>query len=176
MPWATRRGFWADYPGSNDTVTLSGSALDGASAAWRQVRAPHPDAIQGGPAPPKSIARGFRGGTRRASPVARRVRVTVLSLPPRRSGPAASARLRRPMLPSRARYALGLRDSVLSRLPLRSLPLRPGDSLTILLMASSMGFRGLVPPPPAIQGRVGDRRGAGWPWSVSCLPLYHPGQ
>jgi hypothetical protein len=55
------------------------------------------------------------------------------------------------MLLSRARYALGLRDSVLSRLPLGSLTLRPGDSLTTLLMASSMGFRGLVSPPPAIQ-------------------------
>jgi len=31
--------------------------------------------------------RHFRGGTRRVSPVARRVLVTVLSLPPRRSGP-----------------------------------------------------------------------------------------
>jgi hypothetical protein len=48
-----------------------------------------------------------------------------------------------------------------SGLPLRSLPLRPGDSLTLLSRASSMGSRASVSLYPAIQGRVGDRRGAG---------------
>src|SRR5216117_1263986 len=52
--------------------------------------------------------RRFRGGTRRASPVARCVFVTVLSFraPPERT--AASARLRRPVLPSRGNRPLGL--------------------------------------------------------------------
>ena len=96
--------------------------------------------------------RRFRGGTRRASPVARRALATVPSLPPRRRDPAASARLPRVLLPSCALQTLGLREiNVLSRLPLRSLSLRPGNSLTILLMASSMGSRGSVSLPPAIQ-------------------------
>jgi hypothetical protein len=51
----------------------------------------------------------------------------------------------------RAPYTLGLRGLAVSGLPLRSLTLWPGDSLTILLMASSMGFRGSVTRPPAIQ-------------------------
>ena len=55
--------------------------------------------------------RRFRRGTRRASPVARRVLVTVPSLPPRRRGPAASTRLRPALLPSCASQALGLRES-----------------------------------------------------------------
>jgi hypothetical protein len=75
----------------------------------------------------------------------------VLSLPPRRRDPAASARLRRILRPSRAPHTLGLRGLAVSGLPLRSLTLWPGDSLTILLMASSMGFRGSVTLPPAIQ-------------------------
>ena len=74
--------------------------------------------------------RRFRGGTRRASPVARRVLVTVLSLPPRRRSPAASASLRRALLPSPSGCGLGLRGFALSGPPLRSLSLRPGDSLT----------------------------------------------
>src|SRR2546422_3301602 len=59
----------------------------------------------------------FRNGTRRASPVARCVWVTVLSLqaPPERA--AASARLRRPVLPSRGNRPLGLRGWDLSGPP-----------------------------------------------------------
>src|SRR5439155_15322924 len=53
--------------------------------------------------------RRFRGGARRASPVAGRVLVPVLPLPPRRRGTAASARLRRALLPSPPRHGLGLR-------------------------------------------------------------------
>jgi hypothetical protein len=41
---------------------------------------------------------------------------------------AVSVSLRRPMLPSHLRYALDLQGFALSRLPLRSLSLRPGDS------------------------------------------------
>src|SRR5262249_51208693 len=44
--------------------------------------------------------RRFRGGTRRASPVARRVLVPMLSLPPRRSERAVSVSVRPPMQPS----------------------------------------------------------------------------
>ena len=47
-----------------------------------------------------TLLRRFLAGTRRASPVARHVLVTVLSLPPRRSVGAASIRFRLPMLPS----------------------------------------------------------------------------
>ena len=47
-----------------------------------------------------TLLRRFRAGTRRASPVARHVLATVLSLPPRRSEGAASVRFRLPMLPS----------------------------------------------------------------------------
>src|SRR5262249_32472026 len=70
------------------------------------------------------LPRRFRGGTRRVSPLARRVLVTVPSLAPRRRGAAASARLRRSLLPSRRKHALSLRGLALSRLPLRSLTLR----------------------------------------------------
>ena len=45
-----------------------------------------------------------------ASPVAQLVLVTVPSLPPRRSGSAASIRFRLPMLPSPLKRGLGLRD------------------------------------------------------------------
>src|SRR5215813_6802972 len=55
------------------------------------------------------------------------------------------------MLPSPSHQGLGLRPFALSRLPPRSLTLRPGDSLTILKMAVSMGFRASVSLGPAIQ-------------------------
>jgi hypothetical protein len=43
--------------------------------------------------------------------VAQRVLVTVLSLPPRRRAPVASARLRRSLRPSQRQQLLGLRMS-----------------------------------------------------------------
>src|SRR6056297_890726 len=55
--------------------------------------------------------------------------------------PAASAALRRSMLPSPSGCRLGLRVFALSGPPLRSLALRPGDSPTIPRMTVSMGFR-----------------------------------
>src|SRR5271155_1932810 len=58
-----------------------------------------------------TLLRRFRAGTRRASPVARHVLATVLSLPPRRSVGAASIRFRLPMLPSPSGWGLGLRGS-----------------------------------------------------------------
>jgi hypothetical protein len=61
--------------------------------------------------------------------------------------PAASAALRRSMLPSPSGCRLGLRVFALSGPPLRSLALRPGDSPTIPKMAVSMGFRPVGFPP-----------------------------
>ena len=52
-----------------------------------------------------TLLRRFRAGTRRASPVARHVLVTVLSLPPRRGEHAASVRFRH----AHAAFALRLR-------------------------------------------------------------------
>ena len=67
-----------------------------------------------------TLLRRFRAGARRASPVAQPVLVIVLSLPPRRSGSAASIKFRPPMLPSPSGCRLGLRNT-LSRPPPRSL-------------------------------------------------------
>jgi hypothetical protein len=56
-----------------------------------------------------TLLRRFLAGTRRASPVARHVLATVLSLPPRRGEGAASVRFRHPMLPSPYGCELGPR-------------------------------------------------------------------
>src|ERR1700693_2206529 len=82
----------------------------------------------------------FLDGTRTVSPVARHALVTVLSLPPRRSDMplrsvcAISCCLR----PTKAGSAFGC--FILSRPPLGSLTLRPGDLLTIPRMALSVVF------------------------------------
>src|SRR5271166_2803145 len=55
------------------------------------------------------------------------------------------------MLPSPYDRGLSLRGLAFSGPPLRSLSLRPGDSLTIPWMALSMGFRYSVSLLPAIQ-------------------------
>ena len=65
--------------------------------------------------------------------------------------PVAPASLRRVMRPSPSGCGLGLRGDSLSGPPLRSLSLRPGDSLAIPQMALSMGFRGWVSRSPTIQ-------------------------
>ena len=98
-----------------------------------------------------ALLRRFRDGTRRASPVARRVLVTVLSLSPRRSDPPRQPGCDGPCCLRPLDRGLGLRGYALSGPPLRSLSLRPGDSLTILRMALSMGFRVLVSLLPAIR-------------------------
>ena len=77
-----------------------------------------------------TLLQEFLPGTRRASPVARYALVTVLSLPPRRSELAVSISFRLIMLPSPYGCRLGLRGLSLSGPPVRSLSLRPGDSLT----------------------------------------------
>src|SRR3954466_10307630 len=61
--------------------------------------------------------------------------------------PAASADVRRSMLPSPSGCRLGLRGFALSGPPLRSLALRPGDSPATPRMTVSMGFRTFGFPP-----------------------------
>jgi hypothetical protein len=65
----------------------------------------------------------------------------------------------------------------LSGLPLRSLSLRPGDSLTILVMALSMGFRASVSLRPAIQatGRLALAPAGLPPAEHICLVWTHAG-
>jgi len=77
-----------------------------------------------------TLLQEFLPGTRRASPVARHVLATVLSLPPRRSELAVSISFRLIMLPSPYGWGLGLRGFSFSGPPVRSLSLRPGDWLT----------------------------------------------
>jgi len=77
-----------------------------------------------------TLLQEFLPGTRRASPVARNVLATVLSLPPRRSGLAVSISFWLSILPSPYGSGLGLQGFELSGPPMRSLSLWPGDSLT----------------------------------------------
>jgi len=65
--------------------------------------------------------------------------------------PAASVSPRQAMLPSPDTRELGLRSYFLSRPPVGSLSLRPGDSLTIPRMAWSIGFIRFVSSTDAIQ-------------------------
>jgi hypothetical protein len=65
--------------------------------------------------------------------------------------PVASARCDVPCCLRLSTVRLGLRGLSISGPPVRSLPLRPGDSRTILSMASSVGFRVSVSLHPAIQ-------------------------
>lgn len=66
----------------------------------------------------------------------------VAITPPK--GPPHRPEFRRSLLPSPCICGLGLGFFKLSRPPLRSLSLRPGDSLTILMMALPMGFKALI--------------------------------
>jgi hypothetical protein len=88
----------------------------------------------------------------------------VALTPPEWSGVSALFHL--PMRSSSYGQGLDLRGSVLSRLPLRSLPLRPGNSLTIPTMALSMGFSVSVSLHAAIQ-TTGHRLLPWW----ACFPL-----
>jgi len=98
-----------------------------------------------------TLLQRFLFGTRRASPVAQYVLVTVLSLPPRRNVSVVSIRFRLTMLPSPYGRGLDLRGFSLSGPPMRSLSLWPGDSLTSLKIALSMGFSYSVSLITAIQ-------------------------
>ena len=83
--------------------------------------------------------------------MAQRVLVTVLSLPPRRRALPRQPDCDRACCLRSANNSSASGCLTLSGLPLRSLSLRPGDSLTILAMASLMGFRASVSLRPAIQ-------------------------
>jgi len=90
------------------------------------------------------LLRRFLDGTRTASPVAWRVLVTVPPLLPRRSDPSHQSACNescclRPTLEGSASGTLKL-----TRPPAGSLALRPGDSLTIPMMALSAGFNRFV--------------------------------
>ena len=87
-----------------------------------------------------SLLRRFLDGTRRVSPVAQHVLVAVPSLPPRRSfSPHPSVATIRAVFAQQAQARPA--DLWFSRPLLGSLALRPGNSLTILKMALSIGFR-----------------------------------
>jgi hypothetical protein len=75
----------------------------------------------------------------------------VLSLTTPPECDVASVSLRRNMLPSLRTRELGLRNYIVSRPPLGSLALRPDDSLTIQLMALSVGFIRFVSSTDATQ-------------------------
>src|SRR5262245_30115051 len=93
----------------------------------------------------------FRDGTRTDSPVAQHVLVTVLPLTTPPEWHAVSVSPQPVMLPSPRSRGLGLRNQFLSRPPLGSHMLRPGDSLAIRTMASSVGFIRFVSSTDATQ-------------------------
>ncbi len=97
------------------------------------------------------LAPTLSAGTRTVSPVARPALChrAVPTTPPK--CPAASVRLPPAMLPSSRMKGLGLRIEFFSRPLVGSLPLRPGDSLTIPKMAWSVGFLQFVSSPEATQ-------------------------
>ena len=93
----------------------------------------------------------FLDRTRTASPVAWRLLVTVLSLPPRRSNLPLQSVCDRPCCLRLEAVDSASGVSFLSRPPVDSLTLRPGDSLTIPKMALSIGFMSFVSSTHAIQ-------------------------
>ena len=94
----------------------------------------------GAPVIRPTLLRRFLDGTRTASPVAWHALITVLSLPPRQRDMPHQSVCGIPwcLHPGSVDSASGV--YFLSRPPLGSLPLRPGDSLTILKMALSVSF------------------------------------
>ena len=90
-----------------------------------------------------SLLRRFRDGARRASPVARRILVIVLSLLPRQSVPPHRSDCDVPCC-LRSIIESSASEVKISRPPLRSLSLRPDDSLTIPRMALSIDFQDSV--------------------------------
>ena len=75
------------------------------------------DRFPGGPVIRPTLLPPFLEGTRTVSPVAQHALVTLLSLPPRRSKPDASVRLRHAMLPSPRTKGLGLRYHFFNEAP-----------------------------------------------------------
>ena len=94
------------------------------------------------------LFRRFLDGTRRASPVAQCILVIVLSLPPRQSVTPLQPVCDVPccLRPTGVGSASEVR---VSGSPVRSLSLRPDDSLAIPKMALSIDFRSSVSFPPA---------------------------
>ncbi len=90
------------------------------------------------------LLRRFLDGTRTASPVARHVLVTVLPLPPRRSGLSRQSDCDQPccLRPKEEGSASG--SNFLTRPPMGSLALRPGNSLTVPKTALSVSFTRFV--------------------------------
>ena len=125
--------------------------LHGRYSASSLLRAPPPPSrlrpiSRGMPVIRPTLLHRFLDGTRTASPVAQRILVTVLPLPPRRSESTRRSGFVDPccLRPNRESSASGEK---VSRPPMGSLALRPGDSLTILKMALSVGFRTFGFPP-----------------------------
>src|SRR3954471_18577706 len=126
-------------------------SLRGRYPASTLLRAPPPPSrlrptsrgrrLYGLPVPPLS-RRGEEGFSSCSICPCRRA---VAPTPPER--PAASAVLRRSVLPSPSGCGLGLRGYSISGPPLRSLALRPGDSPATPRMTVSMGFRTFGFPP-----------------------------
>ena len=94
-----------------------------------------------------TLLRRFLGGTRTASPVAQRILVTVLPLPPRRSESTRRSGFVDPCCLRQTIEGWASGVYYLSRPPMGSLALRPGDSLTIPKMALSVGFKTFGFPP-----------------------------
>ncbi len=107
--------------------------------------------LPGGPVIRPTLLHRFLDGARRASPVARHVLVTVLPLPPRRSAVPLQSICDTPccLRPKGEDSASGV--CFLSRPPVGSLALRPGDSLTIPRMALSISFTRFVSSTDVIQ-------------------------
>src|SRR5438128_994087 len=93
----------------------------------------------------------FLGGARTVSPVARHALATVLPLPPRRSVMTFRSAHVMPCCLRPQREGSASEVYFLSRPPMGSLSLRPGDSLTIPWMALSVGFIRFVSSTDATQ-------------------------
>jgi len=94
-----------------------------------------------------TLLRRFLDGTRTASPVAQRILVTVLPLPPRRSESTRRSGFVDPCCLRSNTESSTSGVHFVSGPPVGSLALRPGDSLTIPKMALSVGFRSFGFPP-----------------------------
>ena len=106
------------------------------------------------PGPPvirPTLLRRFLDGTRTASPVARHVLVTVLPLLPRQSDQPPQSDCDKPCCLRPDTEGSASRSCFLSRPPVSSLPLRPGDSLTLPKRALSVGSTRFVSSTDATQ-------------------------